>query len=275
MCLTILRDDVEALGSDIRRGFAVYDQAAMIKLCGRCISEKPPVGLGWDKAEIKPARVQSAISAAKNAGFDAATYAAAVRDGYADPAVAKVFALYEATLRQRNAVDFDDMLGLTAQLLEAAPATRAKYRDRWAHVLVDEFQDTNGVQYEVLKLLAQKSVFVVGDADQAIYGWRGADYGNQRRYDRDFGATLLKLERNYRSAQPILSAAAAVVEATGRARDVRGPRGFGPGSRRRRGRGRGHSVRGRRHGPRRGYSARGSRRPATHIFRDEVAAPPL
>ena len=107
--------------------------------------------------------------------------------GAADPAVAKVFRLYEDTLHQRNAVDFDDMLSLTAALLRASEATRAKYAARWRHVLVDEFQDTNGVQYEVLKLLAADSVFVVGDADQAIYGWRGADIRNQQRLDADFG----------------------------------------------------------------------------------------
>ena len=86
----------------------------------------------------------------------------------------------------------------------AAAPLHARLRARFALLFVDEFQDTNGVQYEVLKLLAADSVFVVGDADQAIYGWRGADYGNQRRYDRDFSARLLKLERNYRSAQPVL-----------------------------------------------------------------------
>ena len=131
-----------------------------------------------------------------------------------------MFDLYEKTLQQRNAVDFDDMLSLTARLLEHSPSTRQKYAGRWKHVLVDEFQDTNGVQYDVLKLLASSSVFVVGDSDQAIYGWRGADYENQQRYDDDFGARLLKLERNYRSAQPILSAASAVVESTTRRRDV-------------------------------------------------------
>ncbi|CAH0375535.1 unnamed protein product [Pelagomonas calceolata] len=220
VCLTMLRDDVEALESPIKRGFAVYDQAAMIKLCGRCIAEKPPVGLGWDKSEIKPARVQSAISSLKNAGFDASSYADLTKEGYGDRIVSRVFDLYEKTLQQRNAVDFDDMLSLTARLLEHSPATRAKYAGRWKHVLVDEFQDTNGVQYDVLKLLASDSVFVVGDSDQAIYGWRGADYENQQRYDDDFGARLLKLERNYRSAQPILSAASAVVESTTRRRDA-------------------------------------------------------
>ena len=187
---------------------------------GRCIAEKPPVGLGWDKSEIKPARIQSAISSLKNAGFDASSYADLTNEGYGDRIVSRVFDLYEKTLQQRNAVDFDDMLSLTARLLEHSPSTRQKYAGRWKHVLVDEFQDTNGVQYDVLKLLASSSVFVVGDSDQAIYGWRGADYENQQRYDDDFGARLLKLERNYRSAQPILSAASAVVESTTRRRDM-------------------------------------------------------
>ena len=122
--------------------------------------------------------------------------------------------------------------GLTARLFRDDPETRGKYADRWRHVLVDEFQDTNGVQYEVLRLLAskhheadatseskRKSVFVVGDGDQAIYGWRGADYENQARYDDDFDAELRKLEKNYRSLQPILDAASALVSATARPRD--------------------------------------------------------
>ena len=114
---------------------------------GRCIAEKPPVGLGWDKSEIKPARVQSAISSLKNAGFDASSYAEITKHGHGDRIVSRVFDLYEKTLQQRNAVDFDDMLSLTARLLEHSPDTRAKYAGRWKHVLVDEFQDTNGVQY--------------------------------------------------------------------------------------------------------------------------------
>ena len=99
-------------------------------------------------------------------------------------------------------------------------------------MLVDEFQDTNGVQYDVLKLLASSSVFVVGDSDQAIYGWRGADFENQQRYDDDFGARLLKLERNYRSAQPILSAASAVVAPVWRSffRTKTSVRGLAPSS---------------------------------------------
>ena len=129
---------------------------------GRCIAEKPPVGLGWDKSEIKPARIQSAISSLKNAGFDASSYADLTNEGYGDRIVSRVFDLYEKTLQQRNAVDFDDMLSLTARLLEHSPATRQKYAGRWKHVLVDEFQDTNSVQYQLLSLLARdhKNVFV-------------------------------------------------------------------------------------------------------------------
>ena len=177
VCLTILRDDVDALeGAGITQGFAIYDQAAMIKLVGQCVSAKPPVGLGLDKADVKPNVVQSLISSAKNAGLDAARYGELARNGYdgASRTVAEVFELYEKTLVARNAVDFDDMLSLTLRLLRDSPATRAKYQRRWRNVLVDEFQDTNGVQYGVLKLLSSpdSSVFVVGDADQAIYGWR-------------------------------------------------------------------------------------------------------
>ena len=164
VCLTMLRDDVEALESPIKRGFAVYDQAAMIKLCmrrgrtpclshlhsdevgglfsdfepdsrpereragGRCIAEKPPVGLGWDKSEIKPARVQSAISSLKNAGFDASSYAEITKHGHGDRIVSRVFDLYEKTLQQRNAVDFDDMLSLTARLWSTLPVQEPSTR---------------------------------------------------------------------------------------------------------------------------------------------------
>ena len=115
VCLTVLREDVERIpDSKIRRGFAVYDQAAMIKLCGQCVAEKPPVGLGWDKTKVKPASVQSRISAAKNAGLDARRYGELARSGFegCDRETARVFELYEAELERRNCVDFDDMLGL-------------------------------------------------------------------------------------------------------------------------------------------------------------------
>ena len=101
---------------------------------GRCIAEKPPVGLGWDKSEIKPARVQSAISSLKNAGFDATSYAEITKHGHGDRIVSRVFDLYEKTLQQRNAVDFDDMLSLTARLLEHSPETRAKYAVSYTHL---------------------------------------------------------------------------------------------------------------------------------------------
>ncbi|KAJ8600169.1 hypothetical protein CTAYLR_001935 [Chrysophaeum taylorii] len=193
VCLSILRHAPEERAP----GFACYDQTAMIKLTRYCIESL----LGLDAKEWVPSRVQALISEARNA-----------RERL-DGTLGRIMEAYEEELKRRNVVDFDDMLLLGLKSLER---TR---RRRWRHVLVDEFQDSNSLQYEFLKLLSD-TPFAVGDSDQAIYGWRGADYDNLRKFDADFpGRALVTLDQNYRSSQQILDAAASLIAAAGQPRD--------------------------------------------------------
>ena len=218
ICLYILRRDVGMLDDSlIKPGFAVYDQTAMIALTKFCIKDI----LKLDKSEFPYARVQSLISAAKNAKAEQLSdFLVAEEDLKLAPTLDRIFVEYQNELGRRNAIDFDDMLLLTARLLTENQQVRDKYRRRWRHVLVDEFQDTNTLQYEVMKGLAGGSVFVVGDADQAIYGWRGADYENLRKFDEEFAPTeKIALNLNYRSSQKILDAARHVVNESPRPRD--------------------------------------------------------
>ena len=197
------------------RGFGVYDETETLKVIRDIIRKT----LGWTVEEAKPSDYQALISSAKNHGFfDAHSYATSPG---ARQSVARVFALYEETLRSRNQIDFDDMLWLTVSLLRQDTGERQKCQRRWRHVLVDEFQDTNGMQYEFLRLMGSSvsdtsdctpsTLFVVGDADQAIYGFRGADHRNQNRYDVYFKPDVYQLSRNYRSVQPVLNSAHQII----------------------------------------------------------------
>ena len=194
LCLSMLRNDIERLGPELpyRRGFAVYDADEALKLVrqllaaeGRAPPKKGAAVPTLEREGAEASQVQSAISYAKNRMLDAASFAAQYGAG---SIVARVFARYEAELRARNVVDFDDMLTLSVALLRDVPEARAKYQRMWSHMHVDEFQDTNSPQYRVLALLGggHSNVFAVGDADQAIYGWRGADAANQARLDDEF-----------------------------------------------------------------------------------------
>ena len=134
---------------------------------------------------------------------------------YRDEVVKRVYVEYQKRLISMNAVDFDDLLVYTARLLEDVPAVRDKYAQRFRHVLVDEFQDTNLAQYALVKHLAShhKNIFCVGDPDQSVYAWRGADYRNIKRFEQDFpDAQVVLLEQNYRSHQNILDAATSVID---------------------------------------------------------------
>ena len=194
LCLSMLRNDIERLGPELpyRRGFAVYDADEALKLVrqllaaeGRAPPKKGAAVPTLEREGAEASQVQSAISYAKNRMLNAASFAAQYGAG---SIVARVFARYEAELRARNVVDFDDMLTLSVALLRDVPEARAKYQRMWSHMHVDEFQDTNSPQYRVLALLGggHSNVFAVGDADQAIYGWRGADAANQARLDDEF-----------------------------------------------------------------------------------------
>jgi DNA helicase-2/ATP-dependent DNA helicase PcrA len=207
-CVRVLRRDIEALKSGIRKDFAIYDEAdqqALVKAAMR--------RLGIDDKQLKPSAVLSHISHAKNKMLDPQE----VYLQSADPKterVAHIYEVYRKELLKANALDFDDLLLETVRLLKASNEVREKYQRRFEYLLVDEYQDTNRPQYELMTLLAGKhhNVCAVGDEDQSIYSWRGADIRNILEFEKDFPeAKIIRLEQNYRSTQVILEAASAVV----------------------------------------------------------------
>ncbi|HEY5693168.1 MAG TPA: UvrD-helicase domain-containing protein [Gaiellaceae bacterium] len=205
-CGRILRREAQRLG--YRSNFTIYDQADQIRLVKRCLEE-----LERDPKRFTPRGIHSQISNAKNTLVGPADYTGRVSSFY-DQTVAEVYDLYQKRLFASNAVDFDDMLFLTVDVLERFPEARAKWQEAFRYVLVDEYQDTNHAQYRLLQLLAEKhrNVFAVGDPDQSIYGFRGADIRNVLEFEHDFpGSYTIALEQNYRSTQHILDAANGVI----------------------------------------------------------------
>jgi DNA helicase-2/ATP-dependent DNA helicase PcrA len=206
LCARLLRR--EAANAGLPRDFAIYDdddQVAAVKLA--------MMNLEIDDDTLTPRNVLSRISYAKNHGQSAEKMRsdAIDKDGRR---VADIYAAYEKLLRQSNALDFDDLLIRTVKLLRESTPVREKWQSRFQYIHVDEYQDTNRVQYELLRLLTspKQNVCVVGDEDQSIYRWRGADVSILMSFSRDFpSARVIKLERNYRSTQQILDAAGAVV----------------------------------------------------------------
>jgi DNA helicase II / ATP-dependent DNA helicase PcrA len=205
-CARILRAEAERLGYTPR--FSIYDEADSVRLVRRCLDE-----LAVDPKRFAPRAIKSQISNAKNQLKDAAAYREQV-SSFFEQTAADVYELYEQRIHEMNAVDFDDLLFRTVNVLELFPDVAERYRRTFRWILVDEYQDTNHAQYKLLQLLAgeERNVCVVGDDDQSIYGFRGADINNILDFERDFpGAHVVKLEQNYRSTQTILSAANAVV----------------------------------------------------------------
>ena len=194
--------------------FTIYDQDDSLAVIKRLMERH-----GVSPKQYAPRAVQSAISDAKNALVAPAEYEALAMDPFAR-SVALIYHDLAVALRTANAVDFDDLLVLPVRLLRENPAQLAAYRDRFRHILVDEYQDTNRAQYQFVRLLASDAgnVCVVGDDDQSIYGWRGADIRNILDFTKDFpSAKIVRLEENYRSAPPILEVANVVIRAnTGR-----------------------------------------------------------
>jgi DNA helicase II / ATP-dependent DNA helicase PcrA len=206
MCARFLRADGEAIG--VSRDFVIYDDADQVSVMKRALEE-----LHVDPRRFSPRSVLSAISNAKSEMIAPEQYAAKVRD-YFDEVVAQAWTRYEAALRNSAALDFDDLLNEAVRLLQESPEALDKYAGRYAHVLVDEFQDTNPAQYLLARLLAShhENITVVGDPDQSIYSWRAADVRNVGYFERDFpGCTTYLLEQNYRSTPAILAAADAVI----------------------------------------------------------------
>jgi DNA helicase-2/ATP-dependent DNA helicase PcrA len=205
-CGRILRREAQRLG--YRSNFTIYDQADQIRLVKRCLEE-----LERDPKRFTPRGIHSQISNAKNTLVGPEEYAERVASFY-DQTVAEVYDLYQRRLFASNAVDFDDMLLLTVDVLERFPEARVKWQEAFRYILVDEYQDTNHAQYRLLQLLAEKhrNVFAVGDPDQSIYGFRGADIRNVMEFEQDFpGSFTIALEQNYRSTQHILDAANGVI----------------------------------------------------------------
>jgi ATP-dependent DNA helicase UvrD/PcrA len=206
-CARMLRADAERLGYS--RSFSIYDESDSLRMLKRCMVE-----LGVDPKRYPPRSIRSQISGAKNKLVDAAAYAQAQGSVF-EETTAAVYELYEKRMLEANAMDFDDLLVRTVNLLELSEEARERWRRTFRHVLVDEYQDTNHAQYRLLQLLVAEhgNLMVVGDEDQSIYGFRHADIRNILDFERDFPeAEIVKLEQNYRSTQTILSAANAVVE---------------------------------------------------------------
>ena len=206
ICVRILRRDISHLGYS--RGFVIYDQADGLSAMKEVLRQK-----GLDPKAEDPKRLLWRIDQWKNAGTTPAAAAATATDIDSERA-AKMYASYQRVLADANALDFGDLLMLTAELFERFPHVLAHYSRRWQYVLVDEYQDTNGVQYKLVRQLASAhgNLCVVGDPDQSIYAWRGADIRNILDFEQDYpAAEVVKLERNYRSTQAILSGATGVV----------------------------------------------------------------
>jgi DNA helicase-2/ATP-dependent DNA helicase PcrA len=206
-CVLILRRESERLGHD--SNFTIYDSGDTRAILKRLIKE-----LGADIHKLTPAGVGAAISNAKNELADAESYARNVDQN--DPVarlISEIFTRYQYELRKNNAFDFDDLIGETVHLFRAFPEVLAQYQHKFKYILVDEYQDTNHAQYALIRELAKTaSLTVVGDSDQSIYAFRGADIRNITEFEKDFpGAKTVLLEQNYRSTQNILSAANAVI----------------------------------------------------------------
>ena len=206
ICVKILRIEHEAAG--ISRDFVIYDTADQVSLVKRIMRS-----LEIPEKALRARSVQAAISKQKNANISPDEYA---KSAYSpnQKKIARIYERYEIDKRNASALDFDDLLLEVVNLFYAQPEVRAKWRDRFKHILIDEYQDTNVVQYQLIKALVNedRNICVVGDDWQSIYSWRGADFTNILNFERDFpGAKVIKLEQNYRSTGAILEASQKVI----------------------------------------------------------------
>ena len=207
-CARFLRREIEVLDG-YKKNFTIYDSSDSLTLVKNCLKE-----LNLDDKQYAPNSVQSAISNAKNALLGVKEFARDA-DTFFAKKIAEVYSLYQKKLKANNALDFDDLLMVTVTLLQENEEVLRNYQVRFKYILIDEYQDTNAAQYLLAKLLAAKyrNLCVVGDADQSIYGWRGADIRNIMDFEHDYpDAVTIKLEQNYRSTKNILAAANAVIE---------------------------------------------------------------
>ncbi|WP_337287040.1 UvrD-helicase domain-containing protein [Candidatus Methylomirabilis sp.] len=206
ICVRILRKHAPALG--LKSSFVIYDEGDQLSLMRDCLR-----GLGLSERTLSPRAVLSRISRAKNELLSPEEYALQAND-HMEERTAKLYIRYQERLEELQALDFDDLLMSTVRLFEEHHEVLAAYQDLWRYILVDEYQDTNHVQYRMIQMLAGKHghLCVVGDDDQSIYRWRGADLNNILDFERDHpGCVVIRLEQNYRSTQRILECAGAVV----------------------------------------------------------------
>ena len=206
ICVKMLRIEAENVGLD--KSFVIYDTDDRLALIKRAMKE-----LQISDKSVKPKAAEAAISKAKNDGKSPDEMLA---DAYYpnQQQIARVYERYEDMRQKANAVDFDDLLLYVARLLKVREDIREKWQNRFKHILIDEYQDTNHIQYQIVKLLVneERDICCVGDDWQSIYSWRGADFTNILNFERDFpGAKVIKLEQNYRSTQNILDAAQKVI----------------------------------------------------------------
>ncbi len=225
LCARFLRVDGGRVG--LHRGFAIYDEDDQQALMRRALNH-----LGLDPRQFHPRAVLSVISRAKSELASPAAFKQSVRS-YFEEVSARLYERYQDLLAENNAVDFDDLIMKTVELLREHPDVREKYQQRFLHVLIDEFQDTNVAQYVLARQLAggHGNICVVGDPDQSIYSWRSADIRNILNFERDYpAAKIVTLERNYRSTQRILDTAHAVIRVSPlhRERPLWTDRGAGP-----------------------------------------------
>jgi DNA helicase II / ATP-dependent DNA helicase PcrA len=211
LCVRMLRRDIEALkanGEGLTRSFAIYDENDQSNIVKQIMRR-----MGIDTKQLTPRTVLGRISWAKNHMVDPQEYYLGSKDPNSER-IAHIYQGYKGELRKNNALDFDDLLLEAVRLLKVSAETRERYQRKYRYLLVDEYQDTNRPQYEIMKLLAgqAQNVCAVGDEDQSIYSWRGADIKNILDFEKEFpNAKIVRLEQNYRSTQNILEAAGAVV----------------------------------------------------------------
>ena len=207
IAVKILRIEAETLGLD--KNFVIYDMDDQVALIRRIIKDLKMT----DNKQLKPKSVQSIISSEKNQGNGPDEYEAKAL--YPNQKqIAKIFYRYEEDKQKAGALDFDDLLLKELELLQKYPEVRRKWQERFEHILIDEYQDTNTIQYNIVKLLVneKQNICAVGDDWQSIYSWRGADFTNILNFERDFkGAKVIKLEQNYRSTGNILEASQKVI----------------------------------------------------------------
>lgn len=207
-CAKLLRMEISGMAG-YKSNFVIYDTSDTQSLIKSCLKQ-----LNLDDKQFQPSSVLSTISNAKNALQDEREFTT-VASNFHEQKIAEIYQLYQQKLRTNNALDFDDLLMLSVRLLQNNEEVLAKYQRKFHYIMIDEYQDTNRAQYLLARMLADKhrNLCVVGDADQSIYGWRGADIRNILDFEKDYPETkIIKLEQNYRSTQVILDAANAVIE---------------------------------------------------------------